>query len=135
MRLSFEITLGLAAKRVGKSAKLARRLFFDAEMGDLEVKKWTRGFYDDSRVTIDLQDLAKRLPSGDAPPKTTLPCLVVGATDDKIVDREGVEEMADFFKTKAEWVESPHDVMLGGRWENGAYCLLQWLENLEGVGD
>jgi hypothetical protein len=53
---------------------------------------------------------------------------VIGATDDFIVDKEGVDELARYYGVNAVMVESAHDVMLGSRWENGARVILDFLE-------
>jgi len=67
--------------------------------------------------------------SGKAPFVRELPpCLVLGATDDKIVDKEGLQETADYFGlSKYELVDAPHDVMLGAKWENSAKLLDEWV--------
>jgi pimeloyl-ACP methyl ester carboxylesterase len=146
---SYRITVGFAMKKCLTNEDLCRRLFFggpkitrpdgsiqDYGVSDDDVKRYQGYFARDSKATIDLLDLAKKLPSsksmdgGLAPFCKELPkCLVIGGTDDFIVDREGVEETARFFNaTGAVFVDSPHDVMLGAKWENAARTLANWLE-------
>jgi hypothetical protein len=83
-----------------------------------------------------VMDLSRRLPSklvdteGRAPFAEDLPpCLVVGASDDFIVDQIGNEETSRYYGVdKTVYVDSPHDVMLTTNWQNGADVLLDWIE-------
>ena len=102
---------------------------------DEDIERYQGNFRRDVDATINLGDLAKKLPSacaennGRASFASYLPpSLVVGATDDFIVDKEGVEETASFFDVDPVFVDSPHDVMLTNKWQNGADALLDWLE-------
>ena len=56
----------------------------------------------------------------------------MGAKHDFIVDREGVEETAQYFGVDepVPMVDSPHDVMLGRNWGEGASALMGWLEEI-----
>jgi pimeloyl-ACP methyl ester carboxylesterase len=147
---SYKITAGFAMKRCLKNEDLCRQLFFggkkttledgsieDYGVSDSDVKRYQEYFARDSEATIDLLDLAKKLPSskadgnGRAPFVSVLPpCLVMGAKDDFIVDKEGVEETARYFGLdRPTIVDSPHDVMLGAKWENAANELSTWLSN------
>jgi len=55
-----------------------------------------------------------------------------GAEFDKLVDSEGVEEMAAFADAGAPvFLPLAHDVMLGPDWPIAAEALLEWVE---GVG-
>lgn len=141
---SWKITAGLAMKKVITDKALCRELFFgdpeataqEGDVSDEELARYMGCFARDTVATIDLADLATKLPSktvdeeGSAPYLKILPpALVIGAADDFIVDREGVEETARYFGLKEPtMVDSPHDVMLGGRWKNGAEALESWLE-------
>jgi len=59
------------------------------------------------------------------------PLMVLGAEDDQIVDRLGVEETAAFYNVQPVWVKQAHDVMLGSAWQEPANVLGNWLdENL-----
>lgn len=145
---SYKITVGFAMKRCLTNEDLCRQLFFggtkktladgsieDYGVSDADVQRFQQYFARDSVATIDILDLAKQLPSsktvdGRAPFLNVLPaCLVIGATDDFIVDKEGVEETAVYFGVERPIiVDSPHDIMLGGKWENAAQELSKWLE-------
>ena len=51
-----------------------------------------------------------------------------GAEQDKLVDREGVEEMAEFADAGAPvFLPLAHDVMLVSEWRTAAQALLDWL--------
>lgn len=146
---SYKITAGFAMKRCLKNEDLCRQLFFggkkqiladgsvqDFGISDEDVRRYQEYFARDSVATIDLLDLSKKLPAaktidGRAAFVGVLPpCLVVGAKDDFVVDREAVDETAKYFGVDRPLiVDSPHDVMLGGKWENAAKVLASWLEN------
>ena len=144
LRDSWKITAGFAMKKCIDDPGLCRLLFFATKedptggISDEDISRYQFYFDRDTAATIDLGDLAKRLPSassrknGKAPFITTssqLSSLVVGATDDFIVDKEGVEEMSRYFGVGPVIVDSPHDVMLGPKWRNGAETLLQWINS------
>ena len=145
---SWKITAGFAMKRCLKSTDLCRQLFFggdkrtlrdgtvqDYGVSDADVIRYQKNFARDSVATIDLLDLAKKLPSavsgkdGEAPSVALLPpALVMGAKDDFLVDMEGLEETAAYFGLDQPLiVDSPHDVMLGAKWRNGADALHDWI--------
>lgn len=147
---SWKITAGFAMKRASTNPVLCRQLFFGGEkkmgadgttveedygVSDEDISRYQSYFVRDSEATIDLLDLAKQLPSavttdeGRAPFVEKLPpCLVMGASDDAIVDLEGLQETATYFGLDApEVVDSPHDVMLGAKWKNAADALDEWI--------
>ena len=117
IRDSWAVTRGLAMKQCCHDAKLCRQLFFstpahseeeDTTNGitDADVARYQTYFVRDSRVVIDLFDLARRLPSAQTTPQGEAlfvanaefpPCLVVGARHDFIVDAEGNRETARYF--------------------------------------
>ena len=147
-RDSWKITSGFARKKCLTDATLCRQLFFGGEkivledgkvedygVSDEELERYQGYFARDSTATIDLINLAKQLPSlkatdGKAPFVEGLPpCLVLGASDDFIVDSEGVKETATYFGLdEPVIVDSPHDVMLGGKFSNAATSLDLWLQ-------
>mmetsp|Transcript_21366 Transcript_21366/g.38618 ORF Transcript_21366/g.38618 Transcript_21366/m.38618 type:complete len:420 (-) Transcript_21366:93-1352(-) len=153
---SWKITAGLAMKKCIQNESLARELFFGGRnnanddnnnvddamslgISDEDVRRYQTYFKRDTVATIDLMDLSKQLPSaiitdessGCAPFVSHLPpCAIFGATDDFIVDMEGVKETAAYFGlSEPIMIDSPHDVMLGAKWENGASAILQWIEH------
>jgi len=140
LKQSWKITSGLALRNVISDEELCRYLFFDgndSDISDEDIRRYQGYFKRDTVATINLGDLAKRLPSvnTDLNGKALFadnipPTLVVGAYDDCIVDEEGVIETAKYFGVEPTFVESPHDVMLGRRWDNTAKLISQWLENL-----
>ena len=143
LKASWKITKGLAMKKVLTDSNLCRELFFggledDHGVSDADVTRFMGYFARDSEATIDLMDLAKKLPSAQTDDQgralflsnTTSPppFLVVGATEDFIVDPEGVEETAQYFGADRITVDSPHDVMLGKKWKTTAEEIHQWLQ-------
>ena len=151
LRDSWKITAGLAMKKCIRDRNLCRELFFGDDhdgITDEDLRRFQTYFERDTVATIDLMDLAKQLPSfqtdesgkavflselenkadGDTCNLVSIPSLVIGATDDFIVDKEGVDELARYYGVNAVMVESAHDVMLGSRWENGARVILDFLE-------
>ena len=129
--LSYKVTRGLAAKGVCREEALARELFFDDSMEEKELQYWMKGFERDSRVTIDLGDLSSKLPGKDGDLSACgVPLLVLGASGDRVVDRGGVLELASFAGVEPVFVDSPHDVMLGGKAGNAAGELEAFLKGL-----
>lgn len=161
LRESWKITAGLALKRCITNEKLCRELFFggdvvtmdrvsDAEgnikrtvvedwgVSDEDIKRYQGYFERDTVATISLKDLAKKLPSSNIYRdgkalfvENIPPSLVVGAADDFIVDNTGVVETAKYFGVEPVIVDSPHDLMLGSKWENSANAISQWLETIQ----
>ncbi|KAL3936242.1 MAG: hypothetical protein SGBAC_008400 [Bacillariaceae sp.] len=155
---SWKITAGFALKRCLENAELCRDLFFggpkeiveevqsdgsvetkivnDYGVSDDDLARFQTYFQRDTEATIDVSDFVKNVPSKlwdekcQAPFVNRLPpCLVVGATRDFLVDREGVDETAQYFGVETTMVESPHDVMIGECWQNGADTIYEWLQS------
>ena len=144
LRDAWKITAGFVMKKAITDKSIARDLFFggtedDNGITDEDVKRYQSYFQRDTVATIDLGDLAKKLPSalvdketGRAPFVDRLPpVFVVGASEDFIVDIEGVDETARYMGLDEPLiVDSPHDVMLGRRWNNGADAILAFVGSL-----
>ena len=115
-RQSYQITIGFAMKQCCTNIPLCRTLFFDDTMDDTTIQRYQSYFQRDSKITIDVLDLAKQLPSkqvhaengtatfihrgdndNDSRTVTFPPCCVIGAKDDYIVDAEAVLETARYF--------------------------------------
>ena len=136
---SWKITTGLAMKKCITDEKLCRELFFDEDddgISNEDLKRFQGYFMRDTIATIDLANLAKQLPinhvNGNGKAvflPNQLPSLVIGAKDDFIVDDVGVQETAKFYGVEPVFVDSPHDIMLGSKWFNGANALKRWLED------
>ncbi|GKY93246.1 hypothetical protein MPSEU_000292300 [Mayamaea pseudoterrestris] len=110
----------------------------DYGLSDDDVLRYQTRFVRDSVATVDLLDLAKKLPSFNADENgkalfanNNIPCLVMGAQHDFLVDREGLDETATFFGLDQPLiVDSPHDVMLGATWRNGADAIDKWVSSV-----
>ena len=146
---AYRITVGFVLKKVNTDPSICRQCFFGGEpkqiddstvddlgVSDEDLARYQSYFARDSVATLDVSDLSRRLPSkhvdkdGRAPFVNDLPpCLVVGATDDFIVDQVANEETAKYYGLQQPvYVDSPHDVMLTRKWENGAKVLKAWIE-------
>jgi alpha-beta hydrolase superfamily lysophospholipase len=146
---AYRITVGFVLKKVNTDPSICRQCFFggkpivmddstidDLGVSDEDLARYQSYFERDSRATLDVMDLSKQLPSrrvdkeGRAPFVNDLPpSLVIGATDDFIVDQVANEETAKYYGLdKPTFVDSPHDIMLTRKWENGAKVLESWIE-------
>ena len=144
---AWKITAGFAMKKAIRDEGLCRDLFFggqvsphgtkdDFGVSSQDVERYQSYFERDTEAIIDLGDLVQRLPSkqaidGRAPHlKTFPPCLVVGANRDFIVDQVALEETSTYFGVDAPTiVDSPHDVMLGRNWKNGANAIDRFVQD------
>lgn len=147
---SYKITVGFAMKKAIVDKTLCRELFFGGDevesgISDEQLENYQRYFKRDTVATIDLKDLAGKLPSrlvnrksGEAPFVDALRSLalepyVLGANRDFIVDKEGVIETGQYMGLGGQdvkMIDSPHDVMLGAKWKNGAEAILRWIEGV-----
>jgi hypothetical protein len=146
---SWKITAGFAMKKSITDPLLCRQLFFggaprvrddgtidDYGVSDTDITRYQGFFARDTVATIDLLDLAKKLPSrkvderGRAPFVFDLPpVLVIGAKDDFIVDLEGSMETSSYYGLQEPYiVDSYHDVMLGRKWQNCAEKIHNWVQ-------
>ncbi|CAK7344335.1 unnamed protein product [Dovyalis caffra] len=84
-----------------------------------------------SRIPLfDLRKLNSSLPVPSVP-KSSIEVLVLGASDDFIVDAEGLNETGRFYDVSPICVEGvAHDMMLDCSWEKGARAILSWLNSL-----
>jgi pimeloyl-ACP methyl ester carboxylesterase len=144
---SYKIAVGFAMKKSATDPLLCRQLFFGGEpriledgtiddfgVADADIERYQGYFARDTEATIDLLDLAKKLPSVDKNGRSPFvsdlpPCLVIGAKDDFIVDPEGNMETAKYYGLDEPFlVNSPHDVMLGRKWQNCADKIHDWIQ-------
>jgi hypothetical protein len=149
IRDAYRITVGFVLKKVNTDASICRQCFFGGEpkiledgtaddfgVSDEDVARYQSYFERDSKAVLDVSDLSKRLPAknadgnGRAPFVRDLPpCLVVGAKDDFIVDEVANKETATYYGLDDPiYVDSPHDVMLTRKWQNGADVLKEWIQ-------
>jgi len=134
----WRIMKGLAMKKAVSDAKLCRMLFFDQEVSNDDMDKYMTHFQEDSKVTLDLRDLADKLPALDTDSNGCSTCikngvlqyqaLVLGGTEDFIVDSYAVKETARYLcannsaidkKSRCKLVMvkgAVHDVMLANCW-------------------
>ncbi|XP_077243913.1 alpha/beta-Hydrolases superfamily protein isoform X2 [Tasmannia lanceolata] len=128
---AFKVTLSLAAKAFATSLPLCKETFFSAGMEDHLVQSYQELMKESSRMPLfDLKTLNASLPP--SVPRNFIEVLVLGATDDFIVDGEGLSETAHFYGVQPVCVEGvAHDMMLDTSWEKGALVILSWLKGLD----
>ncbi|KAJ1443241.1 Alpha/Beta hydrolase fold [Sesbania bispinosa] len=129
---AFKVTRSLAAKGFQSSLSLCRETFFSATMEDHVVKRYQELMKESSRMPLfDLRKLNASLPVPSVP-NLPLEVLVLGASNDFIVDAEGLKETAKFYGVSPICVEGvAHDMMLDTSWEKGAEVILSWLYGLD----
>lgn len=125
---SIKVTLSLAAKMFATSVSLCRETFFSPSMPEKEVVQYQNLMKESSKVPLfDLRSLNSSLPVP-SPVKNSPPVLVVGAENDFILDKQGIEETASFLGTKEVMVPGiAHDVMLDMGWRDAADVLKSWM--------
>jgi pimeloyl-ACP methyl ester carboxylesterase len=139
----WHIMQGLAMKQAVSNPKICRLLFFDSDEADAKddavLKEYMVHFQEDSKVTMDLRDMAKKLPMYSADEdgfsvhlrKGLLqrPALVLGGSSDFIVDKSAVQETARFFGVDGVIMDNAvHDVMLAKCRESVAERIKVWLD-------
>ena len=98
----------------------AAQVFFNGALDDATAARYCRNFFADSRSGLDLRDYTASLPrwpvdaNGEWTAKPAgLKDLVVGCSDDFVVDDVAVQEMADFMGVAPTIIDgAPHDLML-----------------------
>ncbi|VAH47193.1 unnamed protein product [Triticum turgidum subsp. durum] len=130
-RCEMPVTLSLAAKAYANSLPLCKETFFSSQMDDELVLRYQNLMKESSKLPLfDLRKLNASLPVPSAT-DGTLEILVMGASNDFIVDAEGLSETARFYNVQPVCVEGvAHDLMLDCSWENGAAIILSWLDKL-----
>ncbi|KAL5214355.1 hypothetical protein ABZP36_003507 [Zizania latifolia] len=126
-----KVTLSLAAKGYANSLSLCKETFFSPELDDGLVERYQRLMKDSSKLPLfDLRKLNASLPVASVP-NNTVDILVMGASNDFIVDAEGLSETARFYNVEPVSVKGiAHDMMLDCSWDKGAGIILSWLEKL-----
>ncbi|KAJ8457979.1 hypothetical protein OPV22_030905 [Ensete ventricosum] len=129
---AIKVTLSLAAKAFANSLPLCKETFFSSTMEDHLVLKYQELMKASSKLPLfDLRKLNASLPVS-PPAKGIVKLLIMGASDDFIVDTEGLQETARFYGVQAVCVEGvAHDMMLDTTWEKGAQTFLSWLQELQ----
>ncbi|XP_072958715.1 uncharacterized protein [Typha angustifolia] len=127
---AIKVTLSLAAKAFANSLSLCKETFFSSEMEDHIVLRYQGLMKESSKVPLfDLKKLNASLPVPSIP-RNSIKLLVMGASNDFIVDTEGLCETAKFYDVQPVNVEGlAHDMMLDCSWEKGAEVILSWLKS------
>ncbi|KAF9593840.1 hypothetical protein IFM89_025625 [Coptis chinensis] len=133
---AFKVTMSLAAKAFATSLSLCKETFFSKEMEDHLVQRYQELMKESSRRPLfDLKKLNESLPVPSVP-ESSLNILVLGASNDFIVDNEGLTETATFYGVPSVCVDGvAHDMMLDCSWEKGAQAILSWLNDLNNLNN
>lgn len=128
---AIKVTLSLAAKAFANSLPLCKETFFSLTMEDQVVLRYQELMKESSKLPLfDLKKLNASLPVPSVS-KNSIQLLIMGASDDFIVDTEGLYETAKFYDVLPVCVEGvAHDMMLDSSWAKGAEIILSWLKNL-----
>ncbi|XP_008807089.1 uncharacterized protein LOC103719564 [Phoenix dactylifera] len=121
----------LAAKVFANSLPLCKETIFSSVMEDLLVLRHQE--LRKEHLKLPLFDLKKLSASLHVPSvlKNSIQLLIMGASDNFIVDAEELYETANFCDLQPVCMEGvAHDVMLDSLWEKGAEIMLSWLKNL-----
>lgn len=140
-RLAWKITWGLAAKAVLRDVGLCRDVFMDAAMPDETVERYMKKLEADGQYSLDLKEVDANLPVAAAAKGKAawLPLfqragsvLVIGASEDAIVDQPGLDATGEFLSVPPQVLDGvAHDLMLDSRkWEDGAKLVKDWVEAL-----
>lgn len=129
---AFKVTRSLAAKGFQTSLPLCKETFFSEHMEDHLVLRYQELMKESSRMPLfDLRKLNASLPVPSVP-KSSIEVLVIGASDDFIVDAAGLSETGSFYGVSPLCIEGvAHDMMLDCSWEKGAKEILSWLNGLK----
>lgn len=126
---SIKVTLSLAAKMFATSVSLCRETFFSPSMPEGDVAHYQKLMKESSKVPLfDLRNLNSTLPVP-PPVKNSPSILVLGAENDFILDKQGIEETASYMGTKEVIVPGiAHDIMLDMGWRDAANVLESWMQ-------
>lgn len=119
--LSFRITMTFVAQNFKTDLKACREAFFSKDLPESELLRYQALLAECSAVKmIDLRALSKETPLPPAPPGCA-PALVIGGTQDTVVDAEAVAELATYYDTQPVMLPGlPHDSMLDVQWRQVA---------------
>nr|CAB3484280.1 unnamed protein product [Digitaria exilis] len=96
------VTLSLAAKAYANSLSLCKETFFSPQMDDELVLRYQALMKESSKLPLlNLRKLNASLPVPSVPDNTT-EILVMGASNDFIVDSEGLSETSRFYGVQPE---------------------------------
>ncbi|GMH35265.1 hypothetical protein BSKO_03133 [Bryopsis sp. KO-2023] len=126
------ITWAFIRRTFTKDVNSCRDMFFSKSIGQDDLERFFLEIQNCSPLMyLDLQQMQQEVPLGKSE-NFSLPAFVLGAENDMIVDREAVEETADFFNT-SNFVMIPdmaHDCMLDTNWKKAAQPLKDWMDGI-----
>ncbi|KAI3950606.1 hypothetical protein MKX01_012933 [Papaver californicum] len=127
---AIKVTISLASKGFATSLPLCKETFFSPELQDHLTRSYQKLMVESSRMPLfDLKKLNASLPVPRVP-ISSFEVLVLGASNDFIVDSKGLRETAMFYGVEPVCIEGiAHDMMLDCSWDKGAHVILSWLSN------
>lgn len=149
LQKSWLIVQGFVLKKAAVDPSICKTLFFSNEpncIKDEQLKRYIQHFEEDSKIGADLVALNRVLPSvtcmnqvsgqahwmEDTDVQSHIPKrLVLGGTEDFIVDTDALAETATYMGIKEGAISLPevyHDSMLGSKWKDGADYISNWLK-------
>ncbi|PXF47533.1 Methylesterase 18 [Gracilariopsis chorda] len=131
---ALRIALGIMRKAMTKEVLFCRRLLFskkDAEgfseqlEGDQKLQEYMH-LMGKTKLTLDGRSFKKTVQSTGT---FTGKAIVLGGTNDVLVDQEGLEETAQMWNADLHiFDDAPHELMLYSKWEDVAELILKWLQ-------
>ncbi|KAK9867141.1 hypothetical protein WJX84_004221 [Apatococcus fuscideae] len=128
--LGVRLTWGFITKSFLRSKSACREMFFSNDLPEADIDRYQQLFRAEAGKVpvVDVKALNSNLPLP-RPCSLHCPVLVLGCSNDRIVDRQGVEETAAHFGAQAVMLpDLAHDLMLDTRWQQAADALLQWMQ-------
>eukprot|EP00878_Enallax_costatus_P004991 GHUV01005250.1.p1 GENE.GHUV01005250.1~~GHUV01005250.1.p1 ORF type:complete len:303 (+),score=88.88 GHUV01005250.1:117-1025(+) len=127
--LSWKITWAFVGKSFANSVEEAKYTFFSDDLPQADAVRYQQQLAACSPIRLlDLRDMQKQVPLPAAPADHP-PVLVLGAKNDKVLDDQACEELAQYYHTKPVLLPNmAHDVMLDTRWRDAADSLREWLD-------
>ncbi|KAK9816393.1 hypothetical protein WJX74_004238 [Apatococcus lobatus] len=127
--LGARLTWGFITKSFLRSQTACKEMFFCDDMPEAELARYQQLFRTQAAKVpvVDVRSLNSNLPLP-KPDSLACPVLVVGSSNDRIVDEAGVRETAAHFGSQPLMLpDLAHDLMLDTRWRSAAQRLEDWI--------
>eukprot|EP00899_Mesostigma_viride_P021652 jgi/Mesvir1/29489/Mv14030-RA.1 len=127
-----KVSWSIAAKGFATSLDLCRIAFFSEDLPEEDLKRYQAKCRESAKqALLDLREVQKTVPLPPPPPLSECPpVLVLGAENDNLVDKEGVDELAAAYGVKPVIIAGmAHDVMLDTKWIMAADAIIKWLKD------
>eukprot|EP00177_Eucheuma_denticulatum_P000104 GFKZ01000179.1.p2 GENE.GFKZ01000179.1~~GFKZ01000179.1.p2 ORF type:complete len:329 (+),score=39.40 GFKZ01000179.1:499-1485(+) len=136
LRKTYVITMGFIRNTCAQDVDVCRLMFFSSKdspgfseefESDDKLHQYME-YFKLTRRTLDRRDLRSPvMQTANFDGQTNV--LVIGAELDCIIDDEGVNETAQFWRTNSHFVKNaPHDLILSSQWAEVAQHMADWLD-------